>query len=547
MFYMLPCPVHYVLLSPNPTVHEKLSPLLEGNITNCELDLKTVVNHCMQYPPHTLIVDTEDTQVTSTWIFTLRKQFEAAAFPIVVILHERDAHFEESVAFLSRVTIFHAHEETWDTLAIFSEMLVDEYLRDPFYERKPNLQTIHQLSQLWMRQKSARIYYGRLNEDGTWIDGHRLHLHRGGLHSLTASEGFKHLLCDPNPTIELIDDTGFGDWLSVGELLYDALKPWTKAGFLRIRQWYALSPNGLKADIAKDLPLSLPTRKLLFGKFAENSCIADRLKILQLRSTQVEAELEILVRLGLYTLDPNASIDQQHSYIQKSLPHVPPERWAPFLVESLEEIRVRALSQNLWKRFEWNAEAPLQQQLDQTLHQLTLFKSIDTPDSRRSWDQISDIAHNTYTTLTRWAHTWSAFEPLSDDEYSVLFDALSSMRRMDVARALTILDSPEHPFLKGLQAWVHCNYAFDISDRLTVPDKSVIKDALLILTHVLDKAQKPVPRFEYYAVIMHMMLEHWPMATKRLQRLPNSHQKRSLDWAIRCKNIPRNLFAFHMW
>ena len=101
------------------------------------------------------------------------------------------------------------------------------------------------------------------------------------------------------------------DWLSVGELLYTALKPWTKPGFLRIRQWYSLIPNGTKADIAKDLPLSLPTRKLLFGKFTANQCIADRLKTLGIRSVQIEAEIEILIRLGLYKIGANAEINMR--------------------------------------------------------------------------------------------------------------------------------------------------------------------------------------------------------------------------------------------
>ena len=538
MFCMLPCPVHYVLLSPNPTIHEKLSLLLEGNITQCALDMNTVVAHCTQHPPHTLIVDSADKRITPTWIFTLRKQFETSAFPMIVILHEHDTDFEEAISFLPRVTIFHAHDETWDTLATFAEMLVDEYLRDPFYERKPNLQTIERLSKLWMRQQSARVYYGRLNDEGTWIEGHRLHIHRGGLKGPAASNSFKHLLCDPSPIIERMDNAEFGDWLSVGELLYEALKPWTKPGFLRIRQWYALSPNDLKADIAKDLPLSLPTRKLLFGKFEVNSCIADRLKILKLRSVQVEAELEILIRLGLYILNPHSSIKEQSSSSNKSLPHVPPERWEAFLAESLEDLRVRALSQNLWKRFDWNDNAPLEQQLDQTLHQLNTFKDVASPNGRRSWDQISDIAQDTYTTLKQWEHTWSAFAPLSEAEYSMLFDVLSSMRRMDAAGALEILDTAIHPLLKGLRIWIQCQHT---------SDKSMVRNALLGLTEVLEAAQKPALLLEYYAVVMHMMLEHWPMATKRLQRLPNSHQKRTLDWAIRSKTLSPQLFVFHMW
>ena len=46
---------------------------------------------------------------------------------------------------------------------------------------------------------------------------------------------------------------------------------------------------------------------------------------------------------------------------------------------------------------------------------------------------------------------------------------------------------------------------------------------------------------------MHMLLEHWSMAQRRLQKLPNSHQKRALEWGIRTRNVSPNLFVFHMW
>ena len=100
----------------------------------------------------------------------------------------KNGDLEDALSFLSRVTIFHADQESWDTLATFAEMLVDEYLRDPFYERLPNLQTIERLSHLWIKQTSARIYYGRLNDTGEWTYGYSLNLYRGGLREAHAKE-----------------------------------------------------------------------------------------------------------------------------------------------------------------------------------------------------------------------------------------------------------------------------------------------------------------------------------------------------------------------
>ena len=535
---MIPCTVQYLLLSSNSDVHDKLSHVLEGNISTCAPSLESVVEHCTQTLPHTIIVDTDNPLFTATWFFSLRKQFETSEFPIIVIVHDKNPDLEEGLSFLSRVTIFHSDEESWETLATFAEMLVDEYLRDPFYEKVPNLQTIERLSRLWVKQSSARIYYGRLNDTGEWIDGYSINLYRGGLREAHAKEAFNYLLRDPNPSIEILPDTELGDWLSVGELLYTALKPWTKPGFLRIRQWYALSPNGTKADTAKDLPLSLPTRKLLFGQFESTTCIADRLKVLGIRSMQIEAEIEILIRLGLYRIETHATI-QQESNSQKNLPQIPPERWEYFLQLALKDALSKSLTANLWNRFDWNPQDPLDVQYHNTVSQFAVFLDLVDSNSRRNLSQLHDIASQTHQTLTQWQHTWASFEPLSDIEYSDLFNGISAMRRQNIRGALRSLTNQTHPLLEGLRAWIHCHQ--------NPSNTSLIRKELLTLTRILDSTDSSVLLFESYAVTMHMMLEHWSMAERRLHKLPNSHQKRALNWSIRTRTISPQLFVFQMW
>ena len=535
---MIPCAVQYLLLSENPDVNEQLSSILEGELSFCDPDLESVVQHCTQNLPHTIILDTENPIFTATWIFSLRKQFETSEVPIIVIIHDHNTAMKDALSFLSRVTVFHAGEESWETLGIFAEMLVDEYLRDPFYERTPNLQTLEKLSRLWMKQNSALIYYGRLNDAGEWIDGYALTLYRGGLRQANAKEAFQYLLCDPNPSIEILPDTELGDWLSVGELLYTALKPWTKPGFLRIRQWYALSPNGTKSDIAKDLPLSLPTRKLLFGKFETDTCIADRLKLLGIRSVQIEAEIEILIRLGLYQIEPNAAIHQDTSE-KTDLPLVPSERWEIFLQRALQDSLSKSLIANPWERFDWTPQQPLKLQFEQTLSQLKVFEHLTDIHSRRNRRKLHDITTQTYQTLVKWQYTWSSFEPLSDAEFSNLFSALSAMRRHHPRGALQFLTNQSHPLLQGLRAWIHCQQNLD--------NTSLIRKELVNLTCILDSIDSSVVLFETYATVMHMLLEHWSMAQRRSQKLPNSYQKRSLDWGIRTRTVSPNLFVFHMW
>ena len=537
---MLPCSIRHLLISQDQTLRTNLIENLDGEIFLTEHAIEQIHHTIESHLPHTIIVDTANTSLKPAFFFRIRTLFDIAEIPMVIIVHESNPDFEEQISLLSRVIIFHAQEESWNTLPTFVEILVDEYLRDPFYEQHPNLQTIHRLSQLWITQQSARIYYGRLNTDGTWQDGFGLTLHRGGVTTPNGLHDLDHVLCDPNPEIVLQSNNTLGDWLSVGESLYSALKHWTRPGFLRIRQWYSLQSRGTTSDVAKDLPLSLPTRKFLFGKHDPLDTIAARLRSLGIRNMQIESEIEILVRMGLYSINTNTVIEkslEQHK--QVNLPQVPAERWYSFLEDSLTEAWNQAQIPNKWKRFDWNASEEPTPQLERTLQQWTIFESLQSPDCQRTLCQLKDVAHETHQQIQRWHQAFQAHHPPNDSEQTDFWLALSAMGRNDHNTARQQLSEHEHPVLKGVFLWLQC-----MKDQ---QDKSAILVHFRKFNDILQQNHHRIPIFEAYACVMHMMLEHWPMAKSKVNTLHNSHQTRLLRNAIQNHHIPSALWVFHEW
>jgi hypothetical protein len=537
---MLACSIRHLVLSQDQTLLSNLMANLEGEILMAEPTVNNIHAKIESHWPYTIIVDTANTPLDSAFFYRIRKPFDVAEIPMVIIVHESNPDFEEQLSLLSRVIIFHAHEEDWQTLPTFVEMLVDEYLRDPFYEQHPNLQTLQRLSQLWITQQSARIYYGRLNEEGTWEKGFGLTLHRGGVTTPNGLQDLEHVLCDPNPEIVLQSNNTLGDWLGVGESMYRALKHWTRPGFLRIRQWYSLQTRGPTSDVAKDLPLSLPTRKFLFGKHDPFDTIADRVRTLGLRNMQIESEIEILVRMGLYSIKTNTVIEKTIAkQEQENLPQVPPERWQQFLKDSLKDAWAQAQIPNKWNRFDWNASLEPTPQLERTLQQWTIFESLESPDCKRLLCQLKDVAHETHQQIDRWHNTFQVHRTPNNLEQIDFWMALSAMMRCDHNTACQHLSKHEHPVLKGLFLWLQC-----IKDQ---HDQSAILTHFRKFNEVLQNGNHQIPIFEAYACVMHMMLEHWPMANNRVNTLHNSHQTRMLRSAIQNRQIPSTLWVFHEW
>lgn len=370
-------------------------------------------------------------------------------------------------------------------------------------------------------------------------------LHRGGVVDTTGIEKLTHVLRDPHPTIVQIDHNQMGDWLGVGEALYLALAQSTRPGFLRLRQWYSLQPNGSKADVAKDLPLSLATRKLLFAKHTPTESIAQRLRNLELRSMQVETELEILVRLGLYLIHPT---DHDAPLISVGnapiLPEVPPTRWAEFIKQTRTDIWQQMQSSTLWARFHWNCETTIESQYNQTLqrlHYIEKFDTLTTADSRRDWHQIYDTLHHTKRVLQRWEHAWIALDGLHDNEQITFSEALDSLKRQQYEHANHILQQQEHPLLQGLQAWTASIVDYQKQQH------HFIRTHLMHLDAIICSISRPLPLFEAYKAVMYMMLGQWNMAKRQANQLPNAHQTRALQNAIQQRRIPQELWVFRSW
>ncbi len=545
---MFPTRVHHLLIGSGINLLDHISACLDGNVLHIETtNIDTLCHTIEDHWPQSIIVDaTQDTVLDAAWFFAVRNSFAVAEIPMVVILDGPNPQLEDKLTILPRVSIFRTDEArtlsdeiNWFSLGTFVEILVDDALRDPFYERKPNLQTIERISRLWAQQKSARLYYGRLTEDGTWTDGYSLTLNRGGFSNVHDAQKLRFALRDPHPTIELLDANTMGDWLGAGEIIFTALKEWIRPGFLRFRQWYALIPNGSKADVAKDLPISLPTRKLLFREHKSSDSIHSRLRKLNLRSAQVETEVEILVRLGLYRLDVQTLQSNHSKKVSTDLPSVPTSQWREFLRSALEDTWRQAQHPNLWNRFHWNSKDTLEHQYEQSIAQWQIFDTLESPNDVRRLNQLHGWATHTKQQLQRWHSMFALLGQPSTEEQDVFCSVLWAMRHQDTSAATTLLKDVTHPVLLALQCWIKC---------IEQSDASNVRLQLIELSKVLDAHPSGVlPLFEAYACGMHMMLGHWSMAQRRLQHLPNSHQTRMLHWNIQQRSLSTRLWIFSEW
>ncbi len=550
---MLPTRIHHLFIGSGINLLDYISPCLEGTVLHIEnTNIETIYNSIQEHWPQSIVVDatkgvTQDgSDLDAAWFFALRNSFAVAEIPMIVILDGPNPALEEKLTILPSVSIFRTDESrtpsneiNWYSLGTFVEILIDDALRDPFYDRKPNLQTLERISRLWTQQKSAQLFYGRLNEDGAWTDGYSLTLHRGGFSSLHDAYKLSHALRDPHPSIELLDANTMGDWLGAGEVIFTALKTWIRPGFLRFRQWYALIPNGSKADVAKDLPISLPTRKLLFREHQASDSIHNRLRTLNLRSAQVETEIEILVRLGLYRLESQTLQSKVSKQNTTDLPSVPTSDWMHFLSTALEDTWLQAQHQNLWQRFHWNSTDSLEHQYKQSVEQWNVFNALEDPDNQRRLSQVQDWALDTKRQLQRWESMFELLGQPSTEEQSTLCAVLSVMRHQHPNDASARLQTETHPLLVALRCWINC---------IAQSDASNVRNQLIELSKILDTHPSgALPLFEAYACGMHMMLGHWSMAQRRLQYLPNAHQTRMLRWNIQQRTLSPQLWIFTEW
>lgn len=134
---MLSSVVKHLCIGVDESTHQHLVNSVDGTVLKGSSDQTTLYQQILEQWPHSIVINSHDQNFSAEWCFRLRSQFAVAEIPLIVILHKEDPDLEEQLSLLPRLSVFHAHEETVDTLTMFVEMLVDEYARDPFMKNNP--------------------------------------------------------------------------------------------------------------------------------------------------------------------------------------------------------------------------------------------------------------------------------------------------------------------------------------------------------------------------------------------------------------------------
>lgn len=528
--------LQYLAVSQNDLLNELLRTHYGDALHICS-DLIDVERTVCQRWPQALIVDVESTQATAQWCYTFRQNFPIAEIPLILFQEQSDPTLEQQVSHLNRLSILSGAD--LDSVTTFVDILIDAYVRDPFYERQAQLLTLERVTQLWLNHNCGQMFYTRFNDEYSPEEGHRVSLVHGGVQTPLVLKSLKRLLQDPRPTIEIEENSQYlGDWLSVGEMLFDEIKLNIRPGFLRIRQWFALIPNPELGAIAKDLPIAIQTRRLLQQDHTwQGKSLHDRIAALELRNTQVEIDIEILVRLGLYQLTSTSLQQDGHTNTLDDLPNIPPEQWTRFLERALTEQLHRFAMINPWTAWNWTPNRSLKEQRLQIESNWTVFDTLSSIDARDTLCQLHDEMNALVNRLTQWQHCYSILGSPPEEEDTAFWTAIRHLEQLDPNAAREALTNCTHPLPRGLYLWLEGRHV------LTTPSR--IRPIVAEMSSIVEQGH--LPRFEVYMAVLQMAMGHWSQASKRLQTLPSSLQIRSLLWDCQRKTLNRRDDNWVFW
>ena len=134
--------LRYLVVSDNESLNALLNAEF-GEIVQYVDELELVDTYVQKYWPNAIIIDIETTQASAEWFYSLRQQFPIAEIPLIIFQQQVDTVFEQQMSHLNRVSIL--SESDLQAVTTFVEILMDEYVRDPFYERESQLITLEGL------------------------------------------------------------------------------------------------------------------------------------------------------------------------------------------------------------------------------------------------------------------------------------------------------------------------------------------------------------------------------------------------------------------
>ena len=251
-------------------------------------DVMQAIDSFQEELPHILYLDVNAFgRKALRFLASIKQAFPAANIPVLALVvgnqnlppNVEQALFEQCGVLQGEAISKRFHE--------FSEMLLSEHYYE-INEDDPHPHGLEKIAQIWRSGKNGTITLLETNET--------TNISNGGIVEFDATEIIKKCIYGADFSFQPHQDKGYGDWISVGELLWEAALKITKPGFLRNRKHLALTElkNANRAeenitDLTKEILNSPPSQSI-------NSILQQK----KIRLSQIEADLEALYLLGLY-------------------------------------------------------------------------------------------------------------------------------------------------------------------------------------------------------------------------------------------------------
>lgn len=512
---------NYLSISEAEEFHQEVGSIL-GTAPHGEQSFADDTLHAIKNnSPYVVILDGSAHQKTLSLIKTVRNRHPLANIPIIVITAPQNS-FGAKLSLYQNISALSREDMPFE-LKTYVEIAVDEQ----FTDRNPDQThsyTIEFFADIWREGRSAIILLS---------NSRSLTIHRGGVLSLSHISFIQKALYLPPPQYKQIESTKNGDWISVGSLLWSEAKKYCHSGFLKHRKWLLFVPSQYSFR-ALELPISLPTRKLLFSTNA-GLPLVQRIRELKLNIPQIEQDIEILYLLGLYSFQKTKS--QEHFSLKaqdttKSSSLLPREDWNTWLEESLLEQWRRRHLFNPWASLDFNPKENLSEQLEKRKENLKIYQTLSSANSQRKRQQIIDHIEHSSQLLALSKHLYEIYGyPEYPEQEELFFQALSYLKEKKLEDALQILNNlpEENTIYQAFLGW-----------GIFLRDDEQLKRGFELVSKALHGQQASI-FFETLACAIQVYLKQWNMAEKKIRfLLKNYHteQLRSLLWLCQSKQVP---------
>ena len=520
---------NYISISENENFYQQITSAVGDSLHTPHSFADDIVRSIQEDSPYALILDGSSSFLALSLIKKLRNRHPLANIPIIVVFSFNNS-FGEKLSFFKNISAL-SIEDVPHELSMHLEIAIDEQ----FTDRSPDQTHSYSMeffADLWREGGSATIL----------LESKRsLSIHRGGILSLTDLPKIKQALYSSPPQYKELETTQNGDWISVGTLLWEEAKKYCHSGFLKHRKWLLFVPSQ-NSFRALELPLSLPTRKLLFSTDVERPLIR-RIRELKINIPQIEQDIEILYLLGLYSFQKtesreHLSLKTQELVRPSSL--LPKQDWESWLEESLLEQWQKRHQVNPWTALGFVPEKDLSEQLQKRKENLQIFKTLPSSKAPKMLQQVIDHLEASTRTLAFSKHLYDVYGyPEHQEDEENFFQALAFLEENRAEKAVEILQElPED----------NIRYQAFLGWALFLSNKKETKIAFELVSLALNQTKTSI-FFETIACTIRIHLQQWNIAEKKLRfllKVYNTEQLRTLLWYCQSRQAPSENWFTHL-